>query len=590
MVPNSGSGTCGQNLVLVGQSPDVIGVSGVVLQNGSTCTLSVDVESSTAGSYSSTTGPITSYDSSLEGQPAPPATLVVTDFPILSEAFVPSTVPVNVPSSLQFTLNNPNTFSLSGVNFADDLPSGLQLTPSVQSAQVCGGNLAASGSSLSLTGGTLGSGAQCTFSVSVSSGTAGTYTNDTGPIGANETGSGSNGASATLTVNPQSTRTLTAITIAPASATIVVDHAFAFTAFGSYSDGSTSPLPSLTWTSSDSNSVSVTSVGVALGLAASSGVTITARDPTTGVSGHASLNVASAGLYAIVVTPDPYQLLVGGAIQLTATGYGTGGTQPMSGLNWSSSSPSIVSVNNQGVATAVGAADSGPVQVIGTDPVTGISGAATLSIVQHSVNVSAQPETTDGLTNLVCAVGGAGPFNWAWRAYRDDGTTAGVVFGTTSGPTSTLTLSTASGEGANFYVFCDGSFTNGGQAAGTGYTQVTLTTGETIPKVIVTPSSIHAGLTDVTFDGTASLNALGAGYWAVQYGGNVVPSGLDGYLQIPAANWTTVPYNFGPGVLSVVTIPATYFSVPGAYRVQLRVQSNIDFTFNEGTYYFQVAP
>jgi len=588
-VPNSESGTCGQNLVLLAQNPDVIVVSGVALDEASSCTLSVQVESSSAGSYTNTTGAISSNESG-PGQPASPETLVVSAVPLLTESFVPQTVPVNVPSSLQFTITNQNGFALSGVEFQDALPSGLLVNPTPQNTQACGGTVTASGSSIALAGGALDSGAQCTFSISVSSAAPGTYTNDTGPIGASETGSGS-GASATLTVVPQSTRLLSEITLAPASGTIVVGHALLLSATGLYSDGTSAPLTGLTWSSS-SPGATVNPAGIVLGASAADGILITARDPVTGVTGSATINVRTQGLYAITVTPNPYQLGVGGSIQLTATGYGTAGPQQMSGLNWGSSAPSIVSVNNQGVATAVGAADSGPVQITATDPVTGISGTTTLGVFQDTVNVSVLPQSTGGSSNLACLTTGAGPFNYAWRAYQDDGTTGGAVFSPPDVEAPTVTLSTVDGNGANFYVFCDISFKSTGLPAGSGYAQVTLSSGDTIPTVTVSPPSIHAGVTDVIFDGSTSVNVSAVSRWVVQYGGNVVPSGLEDYLKIAPASWVTVFSDSGPtpppGL--VENVPAANFSAPGAYRVQVTVQSSNDFTFGEGTFYFQVAP
>ena len=65
--------------------------------------------------------------------------------------------------------------------------------------------------------------------------------------------------------------------------------------------------------------------------------------------------------------------------------------------------------------------------------------------------------------------------------------------------------------------------------------------------------------------------------------------GLEDYLRIPAASWTTVYRDTAPASL-IETVPAVDFSAPGAYRVQLTVQSSNDFSLNEGTYYFQVAP
>jgi hypothetical protein len=105
----------------------------------------------------------------------------------------------------------------------------------------------------------------------------------------------------------------------------------------------------------------------------------------------------------------------------------------------------------------------------------------------------------------------------------------------------------------------------------------------------VNPDSIHAGATDVTFDGTSSLNAASATQWVLQYGGSIVPGSLEGYLTLPQTAWTTVFTDDAPMSL-VEVVPAVDFSSPGAYRVQVTVISSVDFSANQGTFYFQVLP
>lgn len=123
--------------------------------------------------------------------------------PTIAKAFAPGTVAQWQPSTLTFTLVNPNpTFALTGIAFTDNLPSNLVVAgvPGVTSS--CGGTvtaLAGSGA-ISLSAGALSGGATCTIGVSVSSAVAGIYDNTTGPVSATETGAGTTSNTATLVV------------------------------------------------------------------------------------------------------------------------------------------------------------------------------------------------------------------------------------------------------------------------------------------------------------------------------------------------------------------------------------------------------
>jgi len=211
-----------------------------------------------------------------------------------------------------------------------------------------------------------------------------------------------------------------------------------------------------------------------------------------------------------------------------------------------------------------------------------------VTVTSVTVNVSAQPNPTGGLTNLGCVASGAGPFTYAWHGYRDDGDTTGLSFSSLTTEAPTVTLSTTGMVGSNFYVFCVVS--SGGTPAGSADTMVTLSTGDTIPRVTVSPSTIHAGITDVTFDGSTSTNAQSdAVQWVVQYGQYVVVTTFEDYLKASPSSWTTVFSDSSPtGLMEQVS--ASKFAQPGAYRVQMTVTSSSDYSEVEGTYYFQVSP
>jgi uncharacterized repeat protein (TIGR01451 family) len=102
-----------------------------------------------------------------------------------TKSFNPKSVTPNTPSTLTFTLANPNATAISGVNFVDPLPTNLVVasTPTV-TINGCGSGTfsptpVSGATSLSFSGGTIAANSKCTISVKVTSSTDGTYTNTT---------------------------------------------------------------------------------------------------------------------------------------------------------------------------------------------------------------------------------------------------------------------------------------------------------------------------------------------------------------------------------------------------------------------------
>ncbi len=115
--------------------------------------------------------------------------------PTVTSAFTPSSIGVSGTSALSVTITNPNaSSSLSGIGFNDTLPAGVVVDiPNGQSG-TCGSAwvlTAVSGSNtITLTGGKLAGGANCTVSVAVTASGAGSYHNTTGPVASTEGGIG----------------------------------------------------------------------------------------------------------------------------------------------------------------------------------------------------------------------------------------------------------------------------------------------------------------------------------------------------------------------------------------------------------------
>ena len=185
--------------------------SGAQIPANGSCTVSVNVRSSAAGSYVNTVAAgALQTDAGNNVAPAT-ATLTVTPAlvaPTLGKAFAPGSVTVGTSSALTLTLGNTNAAAATlTAALTDTFPSGLVVANPANAATTCpGGTVGATAGSGSVS---LSSGAQipasgsCTVTVSVQSATAGTYVN-TIAAGALQTTVGTNAspASATLTVTP----------------------------------------------------------------------------------------------------------------------------------------------------------------------------------------------------------------------------------------------------------------------------------------------------------------------------------------------------------------------------------------------------
>ena len=120
--------------------------------------------------------------------------------PAITKAFGAATIPSGEPTSLTFTITNPNPgVALTGVAFTDPLPAGMGVF-GVPITSACGGTVTTPGAvNISLAGGTVAAGASCSFSVNVASGSIGLNTNTTNPVTSTNGGTG-NTASASIMV------------------------------------------------------------------------------------------------------------------------------------------------------------------------------------------------------------------------------------------------------------------------------------------------------------------------------------------------------------------------------------------------------
>jgi hypothetical protein len=86
---------------------------------------------------------------------------------------------VGVPVTLSFTITNNSGIQLTGLNFADNLPTGLLVANPSNLTNTCGGIPSAplGGALITLSNGTLAANATCTVTVRVVAAGTGTYTN-----------------------------------------------------------------------------------------------------------------------------------------------------------------------------------------------------------------------------------------------------------------------------------------------------------------------------------------------------------------------------------------------------------------------------
>ena len=224
-LPNA-STTCGAGTVDARAGDSNVSLAGGSVAAGATCTISVNVTSGNVGTYVNTipAGAVASAQGASNTAPAT-ATLTVVNAPnvTLSKAFSPAAIVSGGISTLAVTIANPASgqFPLTGIALADTLPSGVKIAAAPNASTTCGtGTVSAlaGGTSFSLSGGSVGSGASCTMSVNVTSAAPGEYVNTipAGEMTSVEGATNANPATATLTVRAAPPVTLTKA-FAPAS-------------------------------------------------------------------------------------------------------------------------------------------------------------------------------------------------------------------------------------------------------------------------------------------------------------------------------------------------------------------------------------
>jgi hypothetical protein len=243
--------------------------------------------------------------------------------------------------------------------------------------------------------------------------------------------------------------TLSSLEVTPVNPSLALGLTEPFVATGVFSDLSTQNMTlSVTWSSSNAAVATISNLagskGLVRSLAAGGPITITATDPATGKVGTTSLTVTAATLSSIGITPIIASIDLGTKEQFVATGtYTDLTTQNLtSSLTWSSSNAAVASVSNaagfKGLASSLSIG--GPVTVTATDPATGKTATATLTVTPATLlSIAVTP------VNPSTALGTKEPFI-ATGTYTDLTTkilTTSVTW--TSSNTSVATISNAAG-------------------------------------------------------------------------------------------------------------------------------------------------
>jgi uncharacterized protein YjdB len=212
-----------------------------------------------------------------------------------------------------------------------------------------------------------------------------------------------------LTVTPA---VLTSLSITPANPTVAKGFKQAFTANGTYSDGTQQNLTqAVTWASSDTTVATIDNATATSGQAttlAQGTTTISAASGT--VNASTVLTVGAAVLTSIAVTPDSPSAAKGTTQQFTATGsYSDNTNQNLTAaVTWSSADASIASISN-----AAGSQGKASAKNLGTTTITAasgsISGMTTLKVtgaVLQSLQVTpANPNVAIGFKRQFTATG-----------------------------------------------------------------------------------------------------------------------------------------------------------------------------------------
>ena len=182
--PASASTDCAGGVISAAAGGGNVSLLDGGIGTGVSCTVTVNVTSSTPGTHTNVSGDLTS-DAGNSGSATADLT-VATDRPGFSKSFSPSSIFFGGRSTLVFTFDNTaNTSNAISMRFVDDLPNNLTIASPANANTTCnGGTITAppGGSTISyapaiFTDASVDAGATCTLEVDVVGGAIGTLIN-----------------------------------------------------------------------------------------------------------------------------------------------------------------------------------------------------------------------------------------------------------------------------------------------------------------------------------------------------------------------------------------------------------------------------
>jgi uncharacterized repeat protein (TIGR01451 family) len=337
--PNGQTGTCGTGTITATAGTNVISLTGAALAASASCTFSVNVTGTTAGTKNNTTGNVTSTEGGTGGTAS--ASIDVVAPPSIAKAFGAAAIPLNGTTSLTFTITNPagNTVAENGVAFTDALPAGLVVATPNGLTNTCGGTATAVAGSgnISLTGGTIAAGSNCILTVNVTGTASGNFTNTTGNVSSTNGGTG-NTATANLSVATPPT-----ITKSFGAATILLNGSTSLS-FTINNPNASSSLTGVAFTDSLPAGLIVSTPNGLSGSCGGGTITAAAGSSAVSLSG-ATLAGAASCTFSVNVT-GTIAGVDNNSVQVTATESGPGNT----------SNASITVIAPPSIAKAFGAA------------------------------------------------------------------------------------------------------------------------------------------------------------------------------------------------------------------------------------------
>ena len=166
----------------------------------SSCTVTVDVTSTTPGANLNTTS-VLGTNEAPNSAAGGSDTLTVNAAPTIAKAFAPSTITSGGTSTITFTLTNPNAAPLTGANFTDTYTATMVNTTGLVDGGTCAGiahTAVAGGGTFNLTDATIPASGSCTVTVDVTATV--TQFNTTSVLGTNEAPDSAAGGGDTLNI------------------------------------------------------------------------------------------------------------------------------------------------------------------------------------------------------------------------------------------------------------------------------------------------------------------------------------------------------------------------------------------------------